>query len=311
MNEESLKTPQSQIDVSIPVQNPDVSAEISPSTPDVNNNKEVESPKPVKKESVAKVKLKENKIFFYGLPLAVILFSLSALFIFVIPTISYYFDYKSKMGNLNTNKASVTASISNLQSAISQEETLDTYSSKLEESLPKDPKLGNLINLIQTKANDFNLENNVFASDNSGRTSVSNLSDQDSKSFLQRINSGELVFQSKSTTADVDAILISIEVNVRGDREKFFEFLKQLKDVKPIINVVYIDYKETPDSVNANQREVNVLMKLESYAMKVSDTNVDLSFTKQYKKDDPKLESPMQIEKFEWDVKELQKLIAN
>jgi hypothetical protein len=245
-------------------------------------------------------KLKQNKVFFYGFPVLVVLILFSGLFFFILPTFQYYWQSREVNKVLAQNEANVDTSIKNLQKALSEEPTIRSYDNALNFYIPKDPKLGDVLNLIQAKAKDFNLESKVGVSRGPSRTSVGNLAkkDQDQKALFQSISSGEITFKPKSLDKDISAVLMSIEVTVKGDKRAFLDFLNETKSLRPLINLVFIEYSETTSNTNPT---VTALLRFESYALKLDEAKLGVEQIKKYAKDDASLQSPLIVENFNWD----------
>jgi Tfp pilus assembly protein PilO len=259
---------------------------------------------------VAQKALKQNKLFFYGFPIVVIVVSLFGLLFIILPTIQYYFTSRTQHSSLNENITTVNQSISNLKKALNETNDIVTYDQVLSELLPSKPRVGELIDTIQKTANDFNLENKGGSSNNAKQTSLGNLATGD-QALLESLDSGEIRFKPKSSNQDVDAVLISLEFNLKGDKEKFFQFLKDIKKIKPLVNVVYVDYSETQASTTTNQNiQVNAIVKFESYAVDLNTNNVEVKPTTQYKKDDSRLFSKMSVERFNWDRERIEEIVS-
>lgn len=245
-------------------------------------------------------RLKQNKIFFYGFPMFVVAMIFVGLLVFILPTIQFYIKSKELNKVLDKNSQNVDKSIRNLQLALRDEPTIRSYDAAMNEYIPKDPKLGEVLNLIQGKAKDFNLESKIGVSKGASRTSVGNLAkkDQDKKALFQSISSGEITFKPKSLDKDINAVLISIEVNVRGDKSAFLDFLADAKNLRPLINLVFVEYSESTVGGNSS---VSALLRFESYALKLDEESVGLAPIKKYADDDTALLSELKVETFEWD----------
>jgi len=262
--------------------------------------------KDVKKEkrSIEKIiskKLKENKIFYYGFPVFVVMMIFAGLLLFILPTIQYYFTSREEEKTLDQNIINVNQSIQNLNLAKQDDGMISAYDAALTEYIPVDSKLGGVLNVIQTKAKDFNLESQIGISKGSNTTSIDNIAkkDEDDKALFESISSGELTFSPRSLNKDINAILLSIEVNVKGDKNSFMQFLQEMKDVKPLINVVYIEYNET--NAADGKSTINAIVKFEAYALKLNTDSVKINSAKQVTKDDSSLTRNIPIEKFLWD----------
>ena len=255
--------------------------------------------------------LKQNKIFFYGFPIFVIFSTFLGLVYVILPTISYYFTTRNNHKSLDENAGIVNQSISNLKKALSETNDIVSYDQVLSELLPPKPRVGELIDTIQKTANDFNLENKGGASNNSKGTSLGNLAEQDNGALLESLDSGEIKFKPKSSNSDVEAVLISLEFNLKGDKEKFFQFLNDIKKIKPLINIVYVDYSEsqTQNTTNATT-QVNAIVKFESYAIDLNTNNIDVKPPAQLKKGDSRLFSKMSVERFNWDRERIEEIVS-
>lgn len=258
---------------------------------------------------VARNKIKDNKILFYGIPLMVLCVVLGGLFFFVMPTVQYYSEFRSKGAIVDENSKTVDKSIDNLLSVYDKELQIKSYDTLLSSYVPVESKLGDILNIIQTKAQDFGLESQVGAYGGADTTSVVNLAkdSEGEKKFIESISSGEVQFQPKSLSEDVDAVLISIEVNIMGDRDAFLNFLSEMQGVKPIVNLVYAEYSES-ETTTASPTVI-ALLRFESYALKLNTENVSVNAqSKPITVDDPRLTSTMREEKFEIDVELTEKL---
>lgn len=246
-------------------------------------------------------KLRDNKILFYGIPLLVVMIVFGGLLFFVLPSIQYYSLSRSQSQMLDKNNLIVDKSIGNLNKVYSQEDLIKSYSSSLNQYIPIESKLGDIINIIQTKAKDFNLESKVGVYNGVSNTSVANLAKKDGseKALFESITSGEVTFQPKSLDKDVDAVLSSIEVNVKGNKESVLSFLKEMEGIKPIVNLVFIEYNES--RVTPETPVVTALLRFESYALKLNTESIKLNTPKQFKNSDPLLIRRMSEEKFNWD----------
>lgn len=249
------------------------------------------------KFKLIKERVKQNKAFFYGLPIVVLVSIFASLVFIIIPTIYFYFDSRSQNEKLDQNILNVNKSIENLDAVYKDYSKINEYDDKLTEYIPEESKLGEVLNLIQTKAKDFNLESKVDVSRGSSRTSLDNLArkTQDDKALFDSISSGEIIFQPKSLNKDVNAILLSIEVNVRGNKSSFLDFLKEMEGVKPVVNLVFIEYSENRS--NPAQPTVSALLRFESYSLKLKSENPQQP--KQLSKESPELISQMPVESFD------------
>jgi hypothetical protein len=88
-------------------------------------------------------------------------------------------------------------------------------------------------------------------------------------------------------------------VNISGDKQSVMNFLKDMKSVKPVVNLVFVDYSESRS--NPKKPTVTALLRFESYALKLSSDNIKLNSPKQFKDTDKALKQLMNIEKFQWD----------
>jgi Tfp pilus assembly protein PilO len=227
--------------------------------------------------NVARNKLRDNKIIFYGIPLLVVLLVLGGVLFFVLPTAQYYSEFKSQSQILDRNMLTVDKSISNLNAVYAKEGEMKSYDTALSEYIPVDPKLGDVINLIQSKAKDFNLESKVGIYNGTNNTSVENLAKKttENQALFESISSGEIVFKPRSLNEDVEAVLLSIEVNIKGERTSFMNFVSEIKNVKPVINLVFVEYTES--AIAQGNPTVTALLRFESYALKLNTDNVQLN----------------------------------
>lgn len=252
-------------------------------------------------DEIIQKKLKQNKLFFYGFPLVVVVCVFISLLFFVIPGIRFYFIAHKYLNTLDDNVRIVEKSVANLRAALNDESALNEADSALSSYIPFDAKAGNIINIIQTKAKDFNLESKVSVPQGASNTSLGSIATKDGKTnnIFNSISSSETLFKPKELGGDIEAVLISTEVNLKGNKQSFLSFLNELKKVKPLINLVFIDYNEGSSADTAN---VNATLRLESYALKESITDLKPASPKQYKNDDSSLyDSEFREERFIWD----------
>ncbi len=258
-----------------------------------------------KKEVEIKKQVKQNKIFYYGFPALVMVAVFVSLFFFIIPTINTFLESRSTNATLDENYETVTKSIGNLRRAQAEESMITDYDAQLTEYVPVKPAVGDIIHMIQTKANDFNLETtNIGAARGGSRTSVGNIAtrDQDDDAIFESIASGEIEFQPDALSTEAKAYLISIEITVNGDKQSFLDFLEEMKNVKPLTNLVYVEYSEedTDEERATTDDSVEALVRFESYALNLDITNLELRAPRQYTKDDSSLFTSIPEEKFEW-----------
>jgi Tfp pilus assembly protein PilO len=280
---------------------------MTPADPKTTKEGDTVSAQPVSEAPVLPVakltrnKLKDNPILFYGIPLMVVFIVIGGVMFFVLPTIQFYSQYNSEKKILEKNSKTVDKSVSNLEGIFAQEEEIKKNDASLSEFIPVEPKLGDVINLIQSKAKDFNLESKVGTNNGGANTSVDTLAkkSEDNEALFQSLTSGEIVFQPKSLNTDVDAILLSIEVSIKGDRGSFLKFLADMQDIKPIVNLVFVEYTEA-ESID-NQSSIIALLRFESYALKLDTDNVKLAVPRLLKNDDAALTRDIREEKFEVD----------
>lgn len=258
-------------------------------------------------------RIKQNKVFFYGIPVLVVMLVFTGLFYFILPAINTYYRSTKTNQILDNNNVTIDRSITNMNKALSEEPDLRNYDSELTTYIPKDPKLGEVLNMIQTKAKDFNLESKVGVSSGPSRTTVGNIAktDSDQKALFQSISSGEIYFKPKSLNKDINAVLMSIEVNVRGDKKSFLEFLNDAKNLKPLINLVFVEYNESPGSKNDDSVNISALLRFESYALKFEDFENTVPPVTELSSKDPSLQSELKVETFDWDQTVKEKIELN
>lgn len=256
-------------------------------------------------------RIRKNKLLFYGYPLLVILYGISVVLFVIVPTFQKYFTVQEDNEILDQNIANVTETSANLSSAISNSAKFDQYEAELSNYIPTEARVGQLISIIQKQANDFGLERQEIATTDpnasQNQTSVGNLAqtDADSNALFQTISSGEIEFTPRTISTDAKARLLAIDVTVKGKRDNFLKFLEALKSVKPIINLVYVEYQETP--TNDGQSNISAALRFESYALKLNPDTKTVTPVK-YTVDDAVLTTVIPIETFNISA-EIQKAI--
>lgn len=246
-------------------------------------------------------RIRRNKLLFYGYPLLVIIYGISVVLFIIVPTFQKYFTVQEENSILDQNIANVKQSSSNLSNAITNSAKFDQYETELSNYIPTEARVGQLISIIQTQANDFGLERQEIATtdpnSSQNQTSVGNLAqtDSDSNALFQTISSGEIEFTPRTISTDAKARLLAIDVTVKGKRDNFLKFVEALKSVKPIINLVYVEYQETPS--NDGQATVSAALRFESYALKLNPDNRVVTPTK-YTVDDAILTTLLPVETF-------------
>ena len=255
-----------------------------------------------KKANIIQDRLKQNKFFFYGFPILAVVSIFGSLLFFILPSVRYFFTARNENKVLDKNAENVNRSIKNLREAYKEEDTIKLYETKLTEYVPKEPKIGDIINLIQTKADDFSLERNIAVSNSEDRTSLDNLAvtDEDNEAVFESISSGEIEFEPKSLDKNAKAVLLSIQVNVKGKKDSFLNFLKDMDKVKPLINLVYIEYVES-EPENPQDIAVNAVLRFESYAVDLKTEDVENAQIRKLTKDDSSLTKDIRVETFDWD----------
>jgi Tfp pilus assembly protein PilO len=270
--------------------------------PDIAQVNSVPSTDPSEKTlAMARNKIRENKYIFYGIPVAVMLVVFAGIMFILLPVSQYYLKSRTDNALLDKNLETVTKSVANLNQAVSQQNLIENYNTVLTQYIPEEPKLGDMLNLIQTKAKDFNLESKIGTSDSSTNTTVGNLAKKDEKAnaIFESITSGEIKFKPKSLNQDVDAVLLSIEVSISGDKTQFLEFIKEMQTVSPVVNLVFVEYSES--NLSSTSNDIVALLRFESYALKLDNTTVVIVEPKKYTDTDKDLYRSMSVEKFEWD----------
>lgn len=255
-------------------------------------------------------RLRENRVLFYGLPLTAVASVFIGLLYFILPAANTYAKSLTQNKVLDANDKNVTQSIKNLRSAVSDQTVIKQYNTTLSTYIPEDPNLGQIIEIIQKKADDYGLEKKVGAASGPSKTSIGNIASKVNANgpLFESITSGELQFQPKLLADDSKAVLMSIEVNVKGDKKSFQSFLAAMKDVKPIVNLVYVELTEVG---TATAPSVNALLRFESYALKLDTTKLTANKPRIFKKDDESLYQNIPVEKFDWDKAKFQEKFGN
>jgi cell division protein FtsL len=221
-------------------------------------------------------KIRSNKIIFYGLPLVVIAYGVAVLTFLVVPAVEKYFQVNSDSEVLDQNIANMKSSSSNLQDAVANIETYDTYDTELSTFIPTEARIGQLIDLLQNQANDFGLERAEFTTPDpnapTDRSSIDNLAqlDDDNKALFQSVNAGEIEFTPRTLSEGTKARLLEIDMTVKGNRDSLLSFLESLGGIKPLVNLVYIDYQEIPDQ--SGNPVAAASLRFESYSLKLTPT---------------------------------------
>ncbi len=269
-----------------------------PSTPPLKEEKKGKGEK--KKKNVVRSKMRQNKLFFYGFPILVLACVFGGLVYFILPCVQVVLNSGSKNQILDKNTEVVDRSVQNLKAAYNDENVIKGYDLALTEFIPENPKVGDVINVIQTKAKDFNLESQIGVTKNDSKTTIDKLAkkNQDDKPLFQSITSGEIGFQPKSLNKNTDAVLISIEVSLKGDRKSFLSFVQGIQGIKPLINLVSVEYSESKD--NVENPDVNGLVRFEAYALKLDTNSAKVEQSKPLTKDDNALFQEMREERFLW-----------
>lgn len=246
--------------------------------------------------------LRRNKVIFFGYPIFVILFSFAIVFFFVVPAVQDYFRIESEKKIIDQNLENFKKTAQNLNYANEQIGLYSAYEVQLFSYIPVEARVGQLIDTIQKKANDFGLEKPEIAASNTSQgrnfTTINNLTrlDSNNNALFQSLNSGEIEFYPKNVSEDAKAKLLSIDVEVKGKKENLLRFLESVKTIRPVINLVSIEYKEITQL--EGQPDVIASLKFESYSLNL---NLDKSrYTlKSYTVDDPSLSSIIPVETFD------------
>lgn len=222
-------------------------------------------------------RMKKNKALFYGLPILVLVYGIAAVFVFVVPSIQTYFKVNDTKKVLDKNLNTYKVSASNIRDARQKLSEYDKYESEVTAYIPTDSQLGSLINLIQTKASDFGLEQSVNTPSKDSTSNNSTINDlasrsNDDNSLFESINSGIIRFVPKGLSEDSEAKLLAIDVDVKGRKSSFYKFLEEIDKSKPIINLVYIDYQETNIDTTTGEAVIQATLRFESYNLKLGDS---------------------------------------
>ncbi len=247
-------------------------------------------------------KLQSNKTFFYGLPILVILYFIGAIFLFIVPSIQTYTSVDESIKILNKNLSNLKQSSHNLKTARGDLDKYEKYSVSLTEYVPTEGKLGSLIDTIQKRSGDYGLESEIGVPSQNSIADNSNLNelaqrDENNKSLFESLTSGEIEFSPEAVLSpDSKSKLLAIDVNIKGNKESFFKFLREMNQSKPILNLVYIDYQEFATSTETGEVPIRATVRFESYTLKLGESE---STTSPLTVKDPTLLSIMQPETFE------------
>lgn len=298
-----------------------------------------------KKEAYVKKKLKENIYFYYGFPLAVGAVIMISVFFFIVPFVTFFPENQSNIKTVDENMQVVNTSASNLSQAINEESLMISYIEQMKEYVPAESKPGTTIDLIQQIAGDYNLEvraklNQDIGAENSSINQIVNRNrssndqsndEEEEENFFESIASGETEFTPEGALSeDTKARLIAIELIIEGRRGDFFDFIREISDNKPIINLIEVDYTEDhdPDSEeqararengnidkfdNGDTNKVEVTLRLESYALLENESESEFATPPplQVDVDDPSLTIPMTEENFDWRKEEIERDLSN
>lgn len=214
-------------------------------------------------------KVRENKIVYYGYPIFVIfLFGLS-IFYFVLPALESYFNYNSYVVKYNEDKKTLDQNFSNLVRAQSNYSLLVDYENKLTEILPEEILIGSLIDQLQKKADYYGLERNIFQ-DRRLDEQFEN-PEQENNTILDRakftrLDSGEYEFVPDFVTNNRSVgRLIKINLEITGPKEKFLEFMRDIENSTPILNLIFLKYQSDNDG------KVKVSATFETYSLRSND----------------------------------------
>lgn len=214
-------------------------------------------------------KVRENKIVYYGYPIFVIfLFGLS-IFYFILPALESYLNYSNYLVKYNEDKKTLDQNFSNLVRAQSNYSLLMDYENKLTEILPEDILIGNLIDQLQKKADYYGLERTIVQ-DRQLDEQLEN-SDQENSTVLNRakftrLDSGEYEFVPDFVTNNRSVgRLIKVNLEITGSKEKFLEFMRDIENSSPILNLIFLEYQED------NEGKVKVSATFETYSLRSND----------------------------------------
>lgn len=273
---------------------------------EVEENANIIKKKKLDQESkFVKQKLKENKVIFFGLPILTVISVFVGLLFFIIPSIQFYFKYRSDSKILNTNEQNLQISLANQAQARNQSDLISRTDQKITEYIPLEPAAGDMNKIIQQTAAEYDLlysstsgVNSQDVNDIINGTSLENLSSR--SELIERLTSGEVLYYSDDLGDNVKAYLIPIEVRIQGSKESFLKFIETVKKLKPLINVTSIDYSEEK---NENGDYVVIaLIKFESYAIALDLNKLEVSVPARLSDpQDGRLLSSLLIKTYNWD----------
>lgn len=271
----------------------------------LNTNEQSTSVLPQKTENnqidLIQKNIRKNRIVFYGFPFMVILYSVAIFAFLIYPLINKYFEVKSDIETLDKNLINLKQTATNIRSTNAKIDELNNYDDKLTAYIPAESRLGTLITEIQKKADDFSLEREVgFPSSLDpkidDRSTIQNIAkDVNTNDLFQSVNSGELRFTPKSLQDGAEAKLLSIDLIIRGKKDNFLKFMEELKTSKPLLNLTFISYQESPNI--DGEPDVNVNIRLESYTLKLDPASISTS-VKPYNVNDTAILRPIAVETF-------------
>jgi len=259
------------------------------------------STKSVEKVDEIQQSIRRNTILFYGYPFFVILFSFTIVFFFILPVVQDYFRIQEDTKVVDQNLVNLRQTGDNINAAINQTELYNQYEAELSNYIPSDARVGQLIDIIQKQANDFGLERQeIAASNTSPDTNISTINnlarvDSQNNALFQSLSSGEVQFTPKNISTDAKAKLLAIDVNVKGKRDNLLRFLDSLKSIKPLVNLVYIEYQETPQS--DGQSDISASLRFESYSLKLNSSTSQVA-PKKFTVEDSILTTVIPVETF-------------
>lgn len=263
-----------------------------------------------RQDDLIKGQVKKNQAYFYGLPLVVGSLMLITIFVFVVPFFSTYPENQSKISIANRSIQNTNESIENLTQIQAEEQDINQLINRLDSRIPTESKPGNIANIIQSVADDFNLEARRVATpapefDEDGQLQQ----EEDDGQLLESLGTGEVELQPAGTiNPNLKARQININLEIQGNKQNFLNFIDQIKQTDPVINLVNISYEEgwVEGATDGDFNDITVSATFESFALLPPDEE-DYSYLNQsYSSYLETLDTEISAEQFDWNQEEIE-----
>ncbi len=211
-------------------------------------------------------KVRENKIVYYGYPIFVIILFGVSIFYFVLPAIESFFNYNNYVVKYTEDKKILDQNFSNLIRAQSNYSLLLDYENRLAEILPEEILVGNLVDQLQQKADYYGLERSIAEDREINEDTQQPETTTVNKAKFTRLGSGEYEFVPDFVTNNRGVgRLIKINLEITGPKDKFLDFMKDVENSTPILNLIFLEYQEEYNE------KVKVSATFETYSLKPND----------------------------------------